>query len=342
MLNLRESSVSATSIKPGMRLLISSSDALALRQLQEICQRISGLEVNVRQVSNGHSDPLFGLDRKPDFLLLRVGHLWREELAALLQRPAHERPPLLVCGLLDDREGMRLAMQAGARDFLPEPIVATELIAALNRMVMETQTSSTATGKLIAVMNAKGGSGGTVLACNLAHQLSLKGNALLLDLDLQFGSVSHHLDVAQSHTQLDVLQQIKEMDGVALRGFCSHFSPSLHVLGSRANELCLPQDVRAEQLDALLQLARANYDWVVADLPRQIDHITASVLEQADRVYVVVQQSVNHLRDASSTARILPDWAYAAISWRWWSTATTRRHRSASRISARRCAAPIS
>jgi len=150
MLNLRESSVSATSIKPGMRLLISSSDALALRQLQEICQRISGLEVNVRQVSNGHSDPLFGLDRKPDFLLLRVGHLWREELAALLQRPAHERPPLLVCGLLDDREGMRLAMQAGARDFLPEPIVATELIAALNRMVMETQTSSTATGKLIA------------------------------------------------------------------------------------------------------------------------------------------------------------------------------------------------
>ncbi|WP_137109106.1 AAA family ATPase [Pseudomonas asiatica] len=307
MLNLRESFVSATSIKPGMRLLISSSDALALRQLQEICQRIAGLEVNVRQVSNGHCDPLYGLDRMPDFLLLRVGQLWREELAALLQRPAHERPPLLVCGLLDDREGMRLAMQAGARDFLPEPIVATELIAALNRMVMETQTNSTATGKLVAVINAKGGSGGTVLACNLAHQLSLKGNTLLLDLDLQFGSVSHHLDVAQSHSQLDVLQQIKEMDGVALRGFCSHFSPSLHVLGSRANELCLPQDVQAEQLDALLQLARANYDWVVADLPRQIDHITASVLEQADRVYVVVQQSVNHLRDASSLARILRD-----------------------------------
>ncbi|MGH8437799.1 MAG: AAA family ATPase [Pseudomonas sp.] len=307
MLNLREPSVSATSSKPGMRLLISSSDALALRQLQEICQHIPGLEVNVRQVSNGHSDPLYGLERMPDLLLLRVGQLWREELAALLQRPAHERPPLLVCGLLDDREGMRLAMQAGARDFLPEPLVATELIAALGRMVMETQTSSEATGKLIAVMNAKGGSGGTLLACNLAHQLSIKGNTLLLDLDLQFGSVAHHLDVAQSHSQLEVLQQINELDGVALRGFCSHFSPSLHVLGSRANELCLPQDVRAEQLDSLLQLARSSYDWVVADLPRQIDHITASVLEQADRVYVVVQQSVNHLRDASSLTRILRD-----------------------------------
>lgn len=120
MLNLSEPSVSATSSKSRKRLLISSSDALALRQLQEICQRIPALEVNVRQVGNGHNDPLFGLDRMPDFLLLRVGQLWREELAALLQRPAHERPPLLLCGLLDDREGMRLAMQAGARDFLPE------------------------------------------------------------------------------------------------------------------------------------------------------------------------------------------------------------------------------
>ncbi|MGH8377159.1 MAG: cellulose synthase operon protein YhjQ/BcsQ, partial [Pseudomonas sp.] len=97
------------------------------------------------------------------------------------------------------------------------------------------------------------------------------------------------------------------LDAVALRGFCGHFSPTLHVLGSRANELCLPQDVQAERLDALLQLARSSYDWVVVDLPRQIDHLTGAVLEQADRVYIVVQQSVNHLRDASCLARILRD-----------------------------------
>jgi pilus assembly protein CpaE len=79
------------------------------------------------------------------------------------------------------------------------------------------------------------------------------------------------------------------------------------VLGGRENELCLPQDVHIENLEALLQLARSTYDWVVVDLPRQIDHLTGITLEQADRVYIVVQQSLSHLKDASRLARILRD-----------------------------------
>lgn len=309
MLKLREvSALPSAPAEQGLHLLISSRDTEALQHLHGICRRAPGMHVNTRLVSNGHTDPLYGLDHKPDFLLLRVSHLWREELAALLQHPIQDRPPLLVCGPLDEREGIRLAMQAGARDFLPEPVAAEELLAALGRMLMETRSSSGATGKLVAVMNAKGGSGATLLACNLAHQLSAKGGrTLLLDLDLQFGSVAHYLDVQPSHSHVEVLQQIEEMDSVALRGFCSHFSPSLHVLGGRENELCLPQDVHIENLEALLQLARSTYDWVVVDLPRQIDHLTGITLEQADRVYIVVQQSLSHLKDASRLARILRD-----------------------------------
>lgn len=308
MLNFREAPMSFSApSKQGLRLLISSRDAAALHQLEEISRRASGLQVSTRLVSNGHTDPFYGLEQLPDFLLLRVSHLWREELAALLQRPAHERPPLLVCGPLDEREGMRLAMQAGARDFLPEPVAAEELLAALGRMVTETRGSGSSAGKLLAVINAKGGSGSTLLACNLAHQLSARGDTLLLDLDLQFGSAAHYLDVQPSHSHVEVLQQIEGMDRVALRGFCNHFSPTLHVLGGRENELCLPMDVRLEQLETLLHLARSSYDWVVVDLPRQIDHLTGITLEQADRVFVVVQQSLSHLKDASRLTRILRD-----------------------------------
>lgn len=292
--------------KQGLRLLISSRDAAALNHLKTVSQRLPGLQVSTRLVSNGHRDPLYGLEQMPDLLLLRVSHLWREELDALLLRPAHERPPLLICGPLEEREGIRLAMQAGARDFLPEPVAADELLAALGRMIHETQAGQATGGQLIAVMNAKGGSGATLLACNLAHQLSVEGGStLLLDLDLQFGSVAHCLDVVPAHSHVDVLQQIEEMDSVALRGFCSHFSPTLHVLGGRSGELCLPQDVRLEQLEALLRLARSSYDWVVVDLPRQIDHLTGTTLEQADRVYVLVQQSLSHLKDATRLVRIM-------------------------------------
>ncbi len=296
------------SSKQRLQLLISSRDATALNHLKTLSERISSLQVTTRLVSNGHADPLYGLERMPDFLLLRVSHLWREELAALLQRPAHERPPFLICGPLEEHEGIRLAMQAGARDFLPEPLAADDLLAALGRMIQETPAGQAANGKLVAVMNAKGGSGATLLACNLAQQLSVRGGStLLLDLDLQFGSVAHCLDVVPAHSHVEVLQQIEEMDSVALRGFCSHFSHTLHVLGGRAGEFCLPQDVRLEQLEALLRLARSTYDWVVVDLPRQIDHLTGITLEQSDHVYILVQQSLSHLKDATRLMRIMRD-----------------------------------
>lgn len=292
--------------RSGPRLLISSRDARALNQLQEISQRIPGLQVSTRLVSNGHTDPLYGLDELPDFLLLWVSHLWRDELEALLQRPGSERPPLLVCGPLEEREGMRMAMQAGARDFLSDTVVEAELLGALQRMLRESHVSTGAGGKLVAVMNAKGGSGATMFACNLAHQLSATGaSTLLLDLDLQFGSVAHSLDIAPTHSHVEVMQQVEGLDSVALRGFCSHFSPTLHVLGGRSSDLCLAQDVRLEQLETLLQLARASYDWVVVDLPRQIDHLTGITLEQADHCYILLQQSLSHLKDASRLLQIL-------------------------------------
>ncbi|WP_436785162.1 AAA family ATPase [Stutzerimonas frequens] len=306
MLNTLEKPSSVTVGGPGLRLLVSSRDAGALTRLKTLAQQLPGLQVSTRLVSNGHTDPLYGLEQMPNLLLLHVSHLWREELAALQQHPLQQRPPLLVCGPQDDRDCMRMAMQAGARDFLPEPLVEQELLAAISRIALETRDGQGSGGKVIAIMNAKGGSGATMLACNLAHSLSAYGRrTLLLDLDLQFGTVAHCLDVRPSHSHMEVLQRIDELDSVALHGFCSHFSPTLDVLGGRASELCLTQDIQLEQVEALLRLARSSYEWVVVDLPRQIDHLTGITLEQADQVYVVLQQSLSHLKDAVRLVRIM-------------------------------------
>ncbi|QFU12016.1 Sporulation initiation inhibitor protein Soj [Stutzerimonas frequens] len=306
MLNTLEKPSSVTVGGPGLRLLVSSRDAGALTRLKTLAQQLPGLQVSTRLVSNGHTDPLYGLEQMPDLLLLHVSHLWREELAALQQHPLQQRPPLLVCGPQDDRDCMRMAMQASARDFLPEPLVEQELLAAISRIALEARDGHGSGGKVIAIMNAKGGSGATMLACNLTHSLSAYGRrTLLLDLDLQFGTVAHCLDVRPSHSHMEVLQRIDELDSVALHGFCSHFSPTLDVLGGRASELCLTQDIQLEQVEALLRLARSSYEWVVVDLPRQIDHLTGITLEQADQVYVVLQQSLSHLKDAVRLVRIM-------------------------------------
>lgn len=177
MLNTLETSSGVAVGRQGLRLLISGRDAGVLARLKALSEQLPGLQVSTRQVSNGHTDPLYGLEQLPDMLLLHVSHLWREELGALQQHPSQQRPPLLVCGPQDDRDCMRLAMQVGARDFLPEPLLEQELLAAIGRVALEARDVPAPGGQLIAIMNAKGGSGATMLACNLAHSLSATADA---------------------------------------------------------------------------------------------------------------------------------------------------------------------
>ena len=78
MLSVREVTAATSSDRQGMRLLISGRDAAALNHLKALSQGIAHLQVSTRLVSNGHTDPLYGLEQQPDFLLLRVSHLWRD------------------------------------------------------------------------------------------------------------------------------------------------------------------------------------------------------------------------------------------------------------------------
>ena len=43
----------------------------------------------------------------------------------------------------------------------------------------------------------------------------------------------------------------------------------------------------------------------MVDLPRQIHHLTGVTLEQADHCYILLQQSLSHLKDASRLVQIL-------------------------------------
>ncbi|MCL7461220.1 AAA family ATPase [Pseudomonas sp. NW5] len=304
MLKPKESTATGSA---ACRLHISSEDPQYLRRLQTVCEGVSGLQVSASLSDEQHCDPLRGVDPRPDILMLHVGSHGREALAALLQLRPSERPALLVVGALDGADSTRLAMQAGARDLLPDTLDDQELRAAVQRIQREYSSREGGRGQLVAVINAKGGSGATLIAANLAHQLSLDAKVLLLDLDLQFGSAAHYLDVTPTHSHVEVLQQSHDLDGVALTGFCARYSDNLYLLGGRAHEWYLPFDVEAEQLETLLTLARQTFDFVVVDLPRHIDHLSSTTLEQADQVLMVLEQSVSHLRDATRLLGILRD-----------------------------------
>ncbi|MFC4313500.1 CpaE family protein [Steroidobacter flavus] len=252
--------------------------------------------------NNGHVDPLHAVQSLPDLIILHLSHLWREELEAIAARPADRRPALIVVGPASDMNVMRLAMQAGARDLIPDPIHKDDLLQAVRRAQEERRRPTPATaGRVSVFMNAKGGCGATMLACNVAHVLAAKSKqrTALLDLDLQFGAAPLYLDLYPKRGIAQALENLRQLDEVALEGYFAKHASGLNVLSHGADEPLAPGTISAAGVTQLFEITLRNHEHVVVDMPRCVDAVTMAVMQRATQIVIVLQQSVTALRDAT-------------------------------------------
>jgi pilus assembly protein CpaE len=290
-----------------LKLLVSGRNKTALELLRESCS-LPGFTVDVKHINNGHADPLHGVDTFPDLLVFHMGESDKAELECLVERPADGRPATIVIGPQGNTNFMRLAMQAGARDYLEDPVAPLELRQALGRIQQELRHRPDAReGKLIAVVSAKGGAGASFIAVNLAHIMAAQSGlaATLLDLDLQFGSLAQYLDLHPKTGLMRALDMAENLDAVAADACMAKHKSGLALLSPLEEEVVLSRDISPDRFTRLLSLLKQNYDRTVVDLPRQIDELSAVVYEQADRVLLVMQQELACLRDATRLRRLL-------------------------------------
>lgn len=252
--------------------------------------------------SNGHVDPLHAVDARPDLIILHLSHLWREELAAIAARSPDRRPALIVVGPVSDMNVMRLAMQAGARDLIPDPLNQDDLLRAIERTRDERRRPAPVTaGRISVFMNAKGGCGATMLACSVAHVLAAKSKqrTALLDLDLQFGAAPLYLDLYPKRGIAQALENLSHLDEVALDGYFAKHASGLNVLSHGVDEPLAPGTISASGVGKLLEVTLRSHDHVVVDVPRCVDAVTTAVMQRANQIVVVLQQSVTAVRDAT-------------------------------------------
>jgi pilus assembly protein CpaE len=264
--------------------------------------RGAGVSVRRQMNTNGHADPLHYVQTLPDVVILHLSHLWREELAALATRHLERGVALIVIGASSDMSMMRLAMQAGARDLLPEPIVKADLLEAVERVKRERHTRAQQTqGTISAFVNAQGGCGATLLACNVAHMLAAesKKRTALLDLGLQFGAAPLYLDLFPQRGVWQAVENLDGLDEVALEGYFIRHASGLNVLSHGSNEPVEMRELLPAAVERLLEVALRGHDHMVVDLPRRVDGVLATVVPRSQQLVVVLQQSVTALRDAT-------------------------------------------
>ncbi|TAK27606.1 MAG: response regulator [Chloroflexota bacterium] len=260
-------------------------------------------------------------EAKPDVVLVAVEDPATRALRTIeTLTMAVPGTPVVAVSSLSEREYMRRAMLAGARDYLVKPISAEDLETSLLALVeLEQKRSSLAedavdtgrTGEIVTVLGAKGGIGRTTIAANLAVALAIEGKhkVALVDLDTQLGDVALLLDIVPEKSLGDVVSLIDRLDPELMRGFLSVHSSGLKVLPAPLR-LEDGERITSAHVRRVLQVLSRTYDFVVVDTPRAFHDNTVTALDVSSLVIVVTTLDVACLKSTKVCLSILRSWRY--------------------------------
>ncbi|MBX7269456.1 CpaE-like family protein [Micromonospora sp. Llam7] len=268
--------------------LVVTSDGDLLDDLLRLAAA-SGVEVEVA------ADPAAARTRWQPAPLVFIGS---DQAQPCLRARLPRRSRLVLVGRSGDIEsGWQVAELLGAEHVAVLPAAEPWLV---DRFA-ECGVEAPAGVRMIAVVGGRGGAGASILAGGLAVTAArARLRTLLLDADPLGGG----LDLVLGWEQLEGLRW------PALTGADGRVdAPALvRALPSRGDLVVLSWDrgdltaVPAEAMAATLDAARRGRDFVVADLPRQLDDAAVTALQAADRAFVVVPAE---LRATAAAARVV-------------------------------------
>jgi pilus assembly protein CpaE len=234
----------------------------------------------------------------PDVLVVDQPRAEEGELEAL-ERLSHLFPRMSFIVLSGDlsQDFLLRAMRAGVREVLPAAPQPAALAQALDRIAEKLGNQGGSNGKVLAFISCKGGSGSTFLATNLAYALSAGKRVALIDMNLQFGDASLFVsDIKPLATLSDVATQIHLLDPSFLASSMVAVTPTYSVLAAPSDP-AHASDVKPEHIDAIVKLARRQYDFIVLDVGRSLDPVSIRALDHADTIYPVLQMTLPYIRD---------------------------------------------
>jgi pilus assembly protein CpaE len=245
------------------------------------------------------------------------------DLAGLtdIERITRTRPdigPVLIVDELSTNL-LQQALRAGVRDVVPGPTEPQQLLESVARVGEALGPSAGraaatpvagGTSRLITVMSAKGGSGKTVVATNLAVLLAQRTGqpVALIDADLQFGDVAVMLKLTPQHTMVDAVGSIGRLDAQLVQNLFTRHEPSgLDVLPAPI-EPAFADQISADDIGRVLDVVQQFCQFVVVDTPSVLGEHVVSMVERADDVVLVSTAelpSIKNTKLALQTLRML-------------------------------------
>ena len=221
---------------------------------------------------------------------------------------------------IDERIGL---LEAGVDDVMIRPFDPRELDARVEALVLRYQRSrgmgdnspgapvitvrDTNQQRLIVVFSPKGGVGTTTIAVNLAVALATRSpdRVVIIDLDLQFGQVSTHLNIPPRLSIADMARDdVSLRDPGVFQTYLDRHSSGLAVLSAPLT-LESASAVTESVIGRLLETAGRAFQTVVVDAGSIVDSRSEAVLAKATDIVVVVTPEFPALKAVHAMREVL-------------------------------------
>jgi pilus assembly protein CpaE len=258
-----------------------------------------------------------------DLRMLLLGPSFSNDESLEQIRSLHNQDPALVLMMVAETvtaDLLRGAMRAGVSDVIEAPLDEAKIEAAIEQFGHDvlkrrsaakptTEPVRTEMGSIVTVTSAKGGSGKTVTATNVALLLNRipDKKVVLVDADLQFGDVCLLLQLEPRFTMVNAAHELHHLDVEMLDSLLTEHPSGLKILAAPL-EPAFADDITTAGLMQMLDLLQETYDYVVVDTASMLDELILSLIEKADHVLMVVDMdlpSVKNAKLALETLRLL-------------------------------------
>lgn len=261
-----------------------------------------------------------------DVRMVLLGPSYTQGTAMEEVRTLHNEDPSLIVMLVAESvtsDLLRQAMRSGVSDVIEIPLDEQKVEEAIERFAHDVlkrpkaAAASTAPaapeegekGRIVTVWSAKGGSGTTVVATNLALLLNRiqDKKVVLVDADLQFGDVCLVLQLEPKFTMVNAAHELHHLDGELLESLLTEHPSGLKVLAAPL-EPAFADDITTAGLMHMIEILQENYDYILVDTASMLDELILSLVEKSDQVLMVVDMdlpSVKNAKLALDTLRLL-------------------------------------
>ena len=239
----------------------------------------------------------------------------KQEKLDLILKVSQQCPNCKVLALSDNPtvDLIIRIMRAGAKEFVPIPILKNEFFDSLNKIISQfEEPKKNNKCKIISVFSNKGGIGKTSLATNLALELSkiTKESVALIDMNFQMGDITTFLDLKPSFNISYMLENIDKINETFLLSTLEKYKNSRLYILADPPYFKQADNIQPKQITKLFNTLKETFSYIIVDAEASFDGKNIAALDNSDLILLVTVANIPALRNTQRCLELFEKLGY--------------------------------